>query len=320
MKKQFAIIAVIAFAAIIFIGNSASAQWNQGAGLIWTNDNVGIGLNNPQQKLDIDGNLSLGIAGSIFSKRQDNTMHEFFSMDSNNNIIINRSSVVDGLPSHVLMFIGEGRTFQVKSSTNQTLLRVNENDGRVGIGVSGNPGRKLEVAGDILIGSGGRLYVRRNDGVQHEMFSMDNNNDILVNRGSIVSGLPSNVYFGIGENRFFDVRSSSNNILLRVEEATGNLYLDGKITSTEIEVKLDVWPDFVFSEDYNLMSLVEVEEYITKNKSLPNVPSESEVIENGVELGQISSVLLQKVEELTLYMIQLSKENEELRQRISKLE
>ncbi len=92
----------------------------------------------------------------------------------------------------------------------------------------------------------------------------------------------------------------------------GDLYVDGKITASEIEVKLDVWPDFVFADDYELMSLYEVENYIKQNRHLPNVPSEAHVIENGVNVGEMTSILLQKVEELTLHIIELNKRIEEL--------
>ena len=92
----------------------------------------------------------------------------------------------------------------------------------------------------------------------------------------------------------------------------GALTVDGKITSTEIEVKTDVWSDFVFYDDYYLRPLCEVEKFIKTNRHLPDVPSESEVLENGVNVGQMSAVLLQKIEELTLYIIELNKRIEDL--------
>lgn len=92
----------------------------------------------------------------------------------------------------------------------------------------------------------------------------------------------------------------------------GNLRVGGKIVTTELEVKLDVWPDFVFADDYELMSLYEVENYIKQNRHLPNVPSEAQVLESGVNVGEMTSILLQKVEELTLHIIELNKRIEEL--------
>ena len=79
-------------------------------------------------------------------------------------------------------------------------------------------------------------------------------------------------------------------------------------------------PDYVFEEDYNLPSLEEVEAYIKANKHLPEIPSAAEFEANGIQLGKMSFDLLKKVEELTLYMIELKKENEALKARIEALE
>lgn len=98
------------------------------------------------------------------------------------------------------------------------------------------------------------------------------------------------------------------------------LAVNGKVNCREVEVTLAGWSDFVFNSDYKLRSLYDVENFIALNKHLPDVPSEKEVMAKGVNLGDMSAVLLQKVEELTLYMIDLKKENDALKNRISKLE
>jgi hypothetical protein len=68
------------------------------------------------------------------------------------------------------------------------------------------------------------------------------------------------------------------------------------------------------------MPLDKLEKHIKANKSLPGIPTEKEVLENGVKVGDMQAKLLEKVEELTLYVIELKKENEELKDRISALE
>lgn len=323
MKKQFLFMAATLFAAFLFFGSTVSAQWVPGAGVIYTFDDVGIGVSDPIEKLHVNGNLQLGQSGRIFVLRTDQTKHEIFTMDGNNDVFINRSSlnIAEGLPSILAFAIGEARRFEIRNANNVRLFRVNESNGNVGVG-NINPQRKLEVDGDILIGKGGRLFVRRQDNSQHEMFQMDANDDIIINRSSLTvgGGMQSNVIFGIGDGGFLDFRNASNERLLRLEEATGKMYLGGKLTATEIEVKLDVWPDFVFADDYQLKSLYEVENFIRVNRHLPNVPSEAEVLENGVNVGEISSTLLQKIEELTLYVIELNKQNDELKLRIQALE
>jgi hypothetical protein len=97
--------------------------------------------------------------------------------------------------------------------------------------------------------------------------------------------------------------------------ACSNLLVDGKIETTEVEVKLDVWPDYVFEDNYVLSPLSEVEEFIKANKHLPGVPTQNEIIENGLSLGEINKVLMEKVEELTLYVIELQKQVDYLKQK-----
>ncbi len=101
------------------------------------------------------------------------------------------------------------------------------------------------------------------------------------------------------------------------------LAVNGKIMATGVKVALSdasgCWPDYVFKKDYKLTPLSEVETFITANSHLPNVPSEAEVKENGINMAEMDAVLLRKIEELPLYMIQLKKENEELSKKVEAL-
>jgi hypothetical protein len=97
----------------------------------------------------------------------------------------------------------------------------------------------------------------------------------------------------------------------------------GKVLAKEVYVTLDNWSDFVFAEDYKLTPLEELKLFIATNHHLPDVPSEAEIIEGGNNLGQMDAILLQKIEELTLYVLQLNdklkqveEENAELRTRL----
>jgi len=87
----------------------------------------------------------------------------------------------------------------------------------------------------------------------------------------------------------------------------------GKIITKEVVVKLLPWPDYVFSKNYNLKGLDEVEKYIKQNNHLPNIPSALEVEKNGVQLGDMMGKQMEKIEELTLYMIEMKKEIEKLK-------
>ena len=87
------------------------------------------------------------------------------------------------------------------------------------------------------------------------------------------------------------------------------LAVAGSMVAEEINVKLQSnWPDYVFDTNHNLMPLAELESYIKENNHLPDVPTETEVKENGIDLAEINATLLQKVEELTLYVIEQQKQ------------
>ncbi|MDF1674776.1 MAG: hypothetical protein P1U44_03585 [Vicingaceae bacterium] len=90
------------------------------------------------------------------------------------------------------------------------------------------------------------------------------------------------------------------------------LSVDGTIRAREVVINLTTWSDFVFDKDYDLLSLSDLEKFITINKHLPNVPSEKEVLKNGVSLGEMNAILLEKIEELTIYIINLEKRIKEI--------
>lgn len=82
----------------------------------------------------------------------------------------------------------------------------------------------------------------------------------------------------------------------------------------EIVVKLQAnWPDYVFEKDYMLPTLEELQLFIAEHNHLPGVPSAAEVKENGVHVGEMNAILLQKIEELTLHMIELKRELDALK-------
>jgi len=90
--------------------------------------------------------------------------------------------------------------------------------------------------------------------------------------------------------------------------------IDGKLFAKEIEVTSTIaWPDYVFKPDYKLMPLDELEGFIKANSHLPNIPTEAEVKTDGMNVAEMNAKLLQKVEELTLYVIEQQKQIEELK-------
>ncbi len=93
---------------------------------------------------------------------------------------------------------------------------------------------------------------------------------------------------------------------------------DGKVWATEINVRLkENFPDYVFAEEYKLFSLSQLETYIKENNHLPNMPTAEEVECDGLDLGEMNRLLVEKVEELTLYLIEQNKKIELLQAEIN---
>ena len=132
-----------------------------------------------------------------------------------------------------------------------------------------------------------------------------------------------NVYTTVPEERMRI--TSLGNVGIGTTAPDEKLTVKGKIHAQEVRVDLQgaCAPDYVFQKyytgksdlksDYTMLTLAEIESFTKKNHHLPNVPSAQEVQQNGVSLGQMSNVLLQKVEELTLYAIEQNKELERLK-------
>ena len=100
------------------------------------------------------------------------------------------------------------------------------------------------------------------------------------------------------------------------------LWVSGGVIAEKVTIKTTGawWSDYVFNPDYPLMPTGDLREYIGANRHLPDVPSEAEVMENGIELGGMQSILLKKIEELTLYMLRQQETIDRLETRIAELE
>jgi hypothetical protein len=127
----------------------------------------------------------------------------------------------------------------------------------------------------------------------------------------------SGIWYGSGSNIFY----STGNVLIGKStqtNATYKLEVEGKIRATEIVVN-STGADFVFENNYKPRNLAELEQFVNTNKHLPDIPAASEMQTNGISISDMQTKLLQKVEELTLYMIELKKENDLLKAEIEKL-
>lgn len=106
----------------------------------------------------------------------------------------------------------------------------------------------------------------------------------------------------------------NGNVGIGTNSPGNKLEVNGTIRSQEVIVETENWPDYVFSDAYELRSLEATEQFISENHHLPDIPSAAEVEENGIQLSEMNALLLKKIEELTLHQIELLKEIKSLKE------
>lgn len=229
-----------------------------------------------------------------------------------NNIIMTGSRS-DWISTDPLFAIGNGET----SSSRSNALTILKN-GNTGIGTV-SPQTTLDVNGHLYVSGGGVKIL----GSTHLTFAQSTAHGV-INFGDDGSG---NLYFRSLDS-LGDINNYNDLMIITYDGNVGigtnspgnyKLAVDGSILAKSIDVEA-TWSDFVFEDDYNLLSLEDVRSFIAENKHLPDIPSAQEVEENGINVGEIQSKLLQKIEELTLYVLQVSDENVALKDRIDALE
>ena len=97
------------------------------------------------------------------------------------------------------------------------------------------------------------------------------------------------------------------------------LSVDGKIVSKSMYVTQQSWVDFVFDKNYKLPKLSEIEAYYKANGHLPLIPTAQEVKDNGIDVGEMNKLLLQKIEELTIFMVEQDKRITDQNKKITEL-
>ena len=274
---------------------------------------VGIGDANPDMELSVKGD---GGSTGLFSVRGTNNAHEI-------SMSFEPTGSLSG--SNMLWAVGRAvnaNRFAIRSfdgTIDATRLSI-DNNGFVGIGTT-TAGSKLQIYGSAAIGYSASTSAPANGLAVSSMVCIGTVNAPGANGKLLINGGAAIGYSAAGTN------PPANGLVVSGQVGIGTtavgtfkLAVEGKIGAREVVVtQATPWPDFVFKNDYKLKPLEQVEKQIKEHKHLENIPTEVEVRKNGVSVGEMQAKLLQKVEELTLYMIELQKDNQQLKRQMNEL-
>ena len=125
------------------------------------------------------------------------------------------------------------------------------------------------------------------------------------------------IFFSTNNYSLSMIVADNGNVGIGTANPTYKLSVNGNIRSKEVVVETG-WADYVFNNNYQLKPLQEVEKFIEDNKHLPGIPSAEEIEKNGLQLGDTQKKMMEKIEELTLYVIELNKQIKELQNKTNK--
>lgn len=245
--------------------------------------NVGIGTTAPAYKLDVNGETN-----------------------------ISTNAYVHYLPFDIKMKVGaDGLQCYNYSMSDFKSLFLNPAGGNVGIGTK-TPAYKLDVNGEV----GTSRLVVSNVGGGITWPSSGSYAAIDVMQGADMI-----FYNGMAAyNERMRILGNGNIGIGTSNPGVYKLAVEGTVGARKIKVTQETWADYVFDSAYQLPSLTHVETFIKENKHLPEVPSAANVKKDGLDLGDNQVVLLKKIEELTLYIIQQNKKMEIIERRLAEVE
>jgi hypothetical protein len=335
MKKSRTFIIAIAFASV---GINVNAQilyvptGTSGIGTSTVTGNVGIGFSAPAEVLHINGNIRGNQVGGALRVQ---TQYGYVDLGPKN---VSCAQFYTDRP--LFYFSKEIRVNGMIGSYSGNLTLGTAGNSRVTITPDGNVGIGTTTpTGNLTVYKSELPLFEVSNSLQKLQIMVVNNawdgaeeskpGDVVVrpialqetDHNGLIMYIPNSLNDGLSYIKFGDSKNKLwvgifNNRIFRV---------DGLFIANEIKVKADVWSDYVLSKSYKLPSLKSVEDFINKNGHLPEVPSEKQVKEDGVNVSEMNATFLKKIEEITLYVIELNKkvknledQNIELRNRLEK--
>jgi hypothetical protein len=273
--------------------------------------NLGLGITNPAFKLEFSGSMRMQGAGTTAKRivfRNDNNTADMGSIGHLNDSVI---SIADNNPVQSSRIY-----FDVENAKMGIGAIPTDNDGKVLVTYNSTTGNPHITAKESVLGDYARFEFANTGATRVWHIAGQNvagsgttnrENDILniwnSSRGDIMS-----------------FRGDGRVGILTTAPATGYaLSVNGRIICTELRVQLTAsWPDYVFADNYKLRKLYDVADYIKTNKHLPGIPSAAEIERDGISVGDMQKRMMEKIEELTLYIIQQQKEIDALKIQVEK--
>ena len=324
------------------------------------NNNIFMGKAAGTENISGEYNTLVGFQAGANSTLTGNTMlgaNTGYNVTGTNNVLIGAGSGFNSTTGSNNVFMGNNAGLSNGSGSNNTYLG-NVAGGAAGISNATAIGANSSVAtsNTIVLGNAATTVTgtglaaglsglkfanitsasAAGTGGANKVLSVDATGNVILVGLTATSGTVGTTAVGgpVAENwkeaDGYLYNNSTNGVVIKGTGLDGNsLIVKGGVLSKEVNVKVEgseSWPDYVFKPNYKRMTLGEVEKFISINGHLPNIPSATEMVATGNNLGKTDVKLLEKVEELTLYLLEMKKANDAqaaelkvLKQQVSKL-